>query len=102
MTNLEKMILRAYKSLDVLGVTLDKNSYYTLAVYACEFFEEEWESFALGSESLYIDEEGRIDYEAFFHTLFLNQAYIYDYKGNKQGFYNNYYFVKKHGYLFFH
>lgn len=73
--DLRKMILKAYKSLDSLGVSLHKNFYYTLGVYALEFFENEWESYALGSESLYID---------------------------KQGFYGKYYFVKKYGLLEFH
>ena len=43
--DLRKMILKAYKSLDSLGVSLHKNFYYTLGVYALEFFENEWESY---------------------------------------------------------
>lgn len=68
--DLRKMILKAYKSLDSLGVSLHKNFYYTLGVYALEFFENEWESYALGSESLYIDKEEKILYEAFFSYTF--------------------------------
>ncbi|EAI7390211.1 hypothetical protein COR16_06355 [Campylobacter upsaliensis] len=100
--DLRKMILKAYKSLDSLGVSLHKNFYYTLGVYALEFFENEWESYALGSESLYIDKEEKILYEAFFHTLFLNNASLFHYRGKKQGFYGKYYFVKKYGLLEFY
>ncbi|HEG2237039.1 TPA: hypothetical protein SCS85_001426 [Campylobacter jejuni] len=88
--DLRKMILKAYKSLDSLGVSLHKNFYYTLGVYA------------LGSESLYIDKEEKILYEAFFHTLFLNNASLFHYRGKKQGFYGKYYFVKKHKLLKFY
>ncbi|EDP6926141.1 hypothetical protein GWW55_01920 [Campylobacter upsaliensis] len=37
--DLRKMILKAYKSLDSLGVSLHKNFYYTLGVYALEFLK---------------------------------------------------------------
>ncbi|EAK3353430.1 hypothetical protein DB831_07145 [Campylobacter upsaliensis] len=87
--DLRKMILKAYKSLDSLGVSLHKNFYYTLGVYALEFFENEWESYALGSESLYIDKEGKILYEAFFHTLFLNNASLFHYRGKSRVFMAN-------------
>ncbi|EDO7385937.1 hypothetical protein GLM86_07595 [Campylobacter jejuni] len=42
------------------------------------------------------------NYEAFFHTLFLNNASLFHYRGKKQGFYGKYYFVKKHKLLKFY
>ncbi|MCR2120023.1 hypothetical protein [Campylobacter upsaliensis] len=51
---------------------------------------------------MYIDKEEKILYEAFFHTLFLNNASLFHYRGKKQGFYDKYYFVKKHGLLEFY
>ncbi|EPZ1799855.1 hypothetical protein ACXK18_000688 [Campylobacter upsaliensis] len=74
--DLRKMILKAYKSLDSLGVSLHKNFYYTLGVYALEFFENEWESYALGSESLYIDKEEKILYEAFFIIVVKSRVFM--------------------------
>lgn len=81
----KKLIIKAYKSFDNLDISLDKEFYFLMGDYAKAYFAYE--------------EEEIIDYEAFFHKLYFNDACFFHYKGNKQGFYKNYFFSKNRAYL---